>query len=318
VSRAPLRGLALLALLVTLATTAAAAPKAKPPRSDAILAKLRQRWRTQLVEALARRSPVALERAAQQLGPAQLLLALRGKDRAYRRAAIAAAPLTRRPWTLLPALLRRASAPDRSEAVAAARAARAVAEKLRAADLQRYEESPATLRPTLVAFLSRAGDPRVSPDLRVAALLTAAALGNVVPLRSAEVKPLLADRSAAIRRAAVELTSGDDALVALLLPRLAGETEPSVRRAIAAAFCARQRRGGKAGRAARATLRQAGWPPLLQALAQDPKASRDELIDVGRCLRLLPDRASRRAANALRKRLRRRRKTQRARRRSRR
>ena len=275
---------------------------AMPPVSTE--AKLRKRWRFQLVDALARRSPVALARAARHLGPGRLLHALGDPgDRPFRRAAIAAAPDTARPWTLLRTLIHLAAGPDRAEAIAAAQAARRIADDLRPALLQRAGESPATLAPIVSTLFARARDPRISLDLRVVALLTAAALRGITPLDPHQVKHALTSKEPALRRAAIELCAGIRAPTSLLLSRLKEEQDAAVLRAAAAAYCAQIPRSKRRARNQRRALKKAAILPILRAAARDRDASRDELMDIGRCLRLFGDPPNRHAYRTLRRRI---------------
>ena len=270
---------------------------------------LQKRWRDRLVTALAAHEPVELARIGEQMGVGRILAALRSSaDRPLRRAALAAAPATPRAWTLLPALLSIMQGNDRSEAVAAARAARQIAEGLRRRQLARHEEGEATLRPLLSRAIALSLDQRRPPDVRVLALLTAAALTEEAPLSTATVTRLLKQPDARLRRAAVELAAAHPLVHREALFARLGDSEANVRRAAAAALCAvlSRRRARARKHPLIAALRAGGHAAALAAVASDEAATRDELVDVGRCLRALGDKASRRAYRALRRRVKRR------------
>lgn len=289
---------ATLAVLLCLASPVQSAPQD-------LHEKLQKIWRDRLVTALAAGESVELARLGQQMGVGRLLAALRSSsDRPLRRAALAAAPATPRSWTLLPTLLTLMQGQDRDEAVAAARAARHIAEGLRRRRLARHEEGEATLRPLLSRALALSLDQRRPPDVRVLALLTAAALTDHAPLSAEAVARLLKQPDARLRRAAVELTAASPLVhQEALLGRL-GDTEASVRRAAAAALCAAlPARGGARKHPLVIALRAGGHGGALVAAAADRAATRDELLDVGHCLRALGDATSRRAYRALRRRV---------------
>lgn len=267
--------------------------------------KLQKLWRDRLVTALAAGESVELTRLGQQMGVGRILAALRSSaDRPFRRAALAAAPATPRAWTLLATLLALMQGADRDEAVAAARAARHIAEGLRRRQLARHEEGEATLRPLLSRALALSLDQRRHPDVRVLALLTAAALTDHAPLSAEAVARLLQQPDARLRRTAVELAAASPlAHREALLGRL-GDKKASVRRAAAAALCAvLPARGRVHKHPLIMALRAGGHGGALVAVAADQGATRDELLDVGRCLRALGDATSGRAYRALRRRV---------------
>jgi hypothetical protein len=220
----------------------------------------------ELVAAVADASnPVAIDRAARRLSTRQLT-DLIGMGRAGTRAAVFAASLAIDSFALLSPLADIAGGYDRSLAVPAARAARAIAGELDTASVAELEIPRRTLAEAAVAWHRVARDRQVWADVRVSALevardLTALLSGD----GSKPVIELVTDPDAEVRRAALELLESPlaPARYPRVVDRLTGDSDPEVALAAAAALCFGVRFGDDA-----ASIRAAAGEAGLERIAE--------------------------------------------------
>lgn len=221
-----------------------------------------------LVEALRTGDEEEVERLARRLGAARLLrTALAGPRPEERTAALSALPLCDEAWAslgLLPGLF---GDRDAEVAVAAAEAARRIAERLTGEALADGDVPDDALVAAARALWAEAGDRRRAPTVRASALAGAAALGRlsggVDPVRLA---PLLTDPEPSLRRAAVaalDVASGSSQL-----ERAVADDDLTVAAAATAALCAEVPGPGSRGRPSHA----------VDALAEPARARIRELL----------------------------------------
>ena len=248
-----------LELLCAGVVAGATAAIAAPPDSSAVL-----------VAAVADASdPVAIDRAARKLSAPQLL-ELIGGGRSETRAAVFAASLNNDGTAMLGALSDIAGGFDRSLAVPAARAARAIASALDRAALAEREIPRRLIAEAAVGWHRIARDRQLWSDVRIVALEVARDLTELLGADGSKpVIELVADPDSEVRRAALELLPSP--LPAERYGRVAAkitDTDREVAIAAAAALCF----GVRFGDDAAAIRKAAGAAGIaaISALAADP------------------------------------------------
>lgn len=245
-----------------------------------------------LTEAHARRDPAELERAVSRLGVSGLYRLLRpasdggAPTRVLRLAAIAASPLAEKSWLLLPPLLTLCADRDRDLALAAAEASLQIAEDARLPELQLNEDLPSTLTAESARLAALAGSRAVALDVRVRLIQTLAQLLELVKSDERALLPLLSDPEPTVKRAAIELfVHTSDAKAIARLVALAASDDAEVARAAAATLCAEVPARGPRGAGVLKALTEAGALSALRRHCEDAAASRDQILDIARCLR---------------------------------
>lgn len=268
-----------------LALLLAAAAAAAPPDPAA-----------QLLAAVAERDPLAIERAARQLGAGAIgRVADSGEGGAQRAAAFAAA-FSPEATSLLDDLAIAAGDPDRSAAVVAVRAAQRIARDIESPDLLDLEVPRSETVAAVLGWFEVARDRERWADVRVGALQVARDLA-----RHATDNPdkltveLITDPDPEVRRGALELLSSPipEAQIERVAARVTAEKEDGVALAAAASLCQGIGLGDPAG----PTLRALGGPGLerIERLVLDNDLSSQARFDAAGCLAASKRRPARKA-----------------------
>lgn len=249
-----------------------------------------------------------LGRLARIAGTGGLLHSL-GADRGNRRltlAVVSAAPQAPQAWALLAPLVALMRSTDSGLATAAAASALAIVEGLCPAELVQYDH-PATLLSAPNRVLQAiAADPKRNVALRSTAILALAYLSDLVQVSEELIVELLRASRPQVRRSAVALAGARPTpLVARRLAAMvASDPAEAVARAAAAELCATFTATRSRMTILRLVLPEQGASARLRTLIDDPAATRDELVDWRRCLRLRIEPEDRRAVPRLDRRLR--------------
>jgi hypothetical protein len=206
------------------------------------------------------------------------------KSRATRLAALSAIHQTRDSWQLLGDLAAAAKRADRPTAVAAAVAARRIAEPMDLDVVRTNEISVDALIQDSARWRALARSRAAYPDVRVLAVEIATHIDRAHhPDDSAAALAFLGDPDAEMRRAALELLSAKTVESKLaMVARHIGDSDPNVAIAAAAVLCSGLAHG-RTFESRRAVLGSDGIANL-QRLARLPHLSPASLLDAARCL----------------------------------
>ncbi len=259
-----------------------------------------------LVAAFLAGDRLELGRTGWNLGAGGLADELVSADRERSLAALAAAPHAEDGHALLMPLSEIARSPDRPRAVAAARAAEAIARELDRGRARELDIPAELLADAAGAWRAIAADPGRWVDVRIDALDASLALAGAAGTRSdEELDSLLADDDPEIRRAALERWPQplDDERRALAGERARSDPEDDVAATALQALCGGIAAGDAPSRILDA-LADDGMARLRALLSGAPDGvSEAALVDAAMCAASAADDESRRALSQFRGRL---------------